>query len=49
VAIAEDLDIHLYDAVTDVQGSDGAFTVVTEENTYSTRKVVVASPYSGPK
>jgi len=45
VAVAEDLDIHLYDAVTDVQGSDGAFTVVTEENTYSTRKVVVATGF----
>src|SRR6056297_459755 len=45
VAVAEDLDIHLYEAVTNLHGSDGAFTVETEEDTYETRKVVAATGF----
>ncbi|PSQ95049.1 MAG: YpdA family putative bacillithiol disulfide reductase [Bacteroidetes bacterium SW_9_63_38] len=45
VAVAEDLNINLYEAVTDLHGSDGAFTVKTEESTYETRKVVAATGF----
>ncbi|MFP4228841.1 MAG: YpdA family putative bacillithiol disulfide reductase [Salinivenus sp.] len=45
VAVAEDLDIRLYEPVTDLQGSDGDFTVVTDQNAYSARKVVVATGF----
>jgi thioredoxin reductase (NADPH) len=45
VATAEDLDINLYEAVTRLEGHDGNFTVVTEEDTYAARKVVVATGF----
>jgi thioredoxin reductase (NADPH) len=45
VAVAEDLDLHLYEAVTGLQGHDGAFTVETEEATYEARKVVAATGF----
>lgn len=45
VATAEDLDIQLYEPVTELHGTDGEFTVVTAESTYRTRKVVVATGF----
>ncbi|PQJ36048.1 hypothetical protein BSZ35_16860 [Salinibacter sp. 10B] len=45
VAVAEDLNVNLYEAVTGLRGSDGNFTVETEEGTYETRKVVVATGF----
>jgi thioredoxin reductase (NADPH) len=45
VATAEDLDLRLYEPVTDLRGRDGHYTVVTEEATYETRKVVVATGF----
>lgn len=45
VAVAEDLDLRLYEPVTDVRGRDGHFSVVTESETYEARKVVVATGF----
>ncbi|PSQ94579.1 MAG: hypothetical protein BRD53_05710, partial [Bacteroidetes bacterium SW_7_64_58] len=45
VATTEDLDLRLYEPVTDLRGSDGHFTVVTDEATHETRKVVVATGF----
>jgi thioredoxin reductase (NADPH) len=45
VAVAEDLDVNLYEAVTNLRGSDGNYTVETEEDTYATQKVVVATGF----
>jgi thioredoxin reductase (NADPH) len=45
VAVAEDLDISLYEAVTGLHGSDGAYTVVTEDGERRARKVVVATGF----
>ena len=45
VATAEDLDLRLYEPVTDLRGSDGHFTVMTDEATHETRKVVVATGF----
>lgn len=45
VAVAEDLNIHLYETVTGVRGGDGNFTVETETTTYAARKVVVATGF----
>ncbi len=45
VAVAEGLDVNLYEAVTNLRGSDGNYTVETEEDTYATRKVVVATGF----
>jgi thioredoxin reductase (NADPH) len=45
VATAEDLNLRLYEPVTGLRGQDGAFTVVTDEATYETRKVVVATGF----
>ena len=45
VATAEDLDLQLYEPVTDLRGRDGRFTVVTDEATYEARKVVVATGF----
>jgi thioredoxin reductase (NADPH) len=39
------LDIHQYERIIDVEGSDNAFTVVTEKTTYDARKVILASGY----
>ena len=45
VAVAEELDIHLYERVEDLQGADGDFTVITDDATYRTRKVVLATGF----
>ncbi len=45
VAVAEALDIHLYERVEDLRGTDGAFTVVTDDGEYRTHKVVVATGF----
>lgn len=45
VATTEDLNLRLYEPVTDLRGRDGGFTVVTEDDTYETRKVVVATGF----
>lgn len=45
VAVAEALDINLYEAVTNLQGVDGDFTVVTETGAHRTRKVVLATGF----
>ena len=45
VATAEDLDLRLYEPVTDLRGSDRHFTVVTDEAAHETRKVVVATGF----
>lgn len=45
VATTEDLNLRLYEPVTDLRGSDGDFTVVTEHDTYAARKVVVATGF----
>jgi thioredoxin reductase (NADPH) len=45
VAVAEDLDLRLYEAVTGLRGGDGRFTVETEAATYQTRKVVAATGF----
>lgn len=39
------LNIHQYERVVDVQGSDGAFQVVTEKSTYEAKKIILASGY----
>jgi thioredoxin reductase (NADPH) len=40
-----ELDIHLFEEVLDVSGSDGAFTVQTNKDTYQASKVVVATGF----
>jgi len=45
VAEVEELTLHLYEAVTDVNGTMGAFTVHTEKTVYETRFVVVATGF----
>jgi thioredoxin reductase (NADPH) len=45
VAVAEDLDINLYEAVTDLRGSDGDYTVETDKGSYATKKLVVATGF----
>lgn len=45
VASAERLQINLYEAVKDVHGEDGSFTVTTTRNAYSCRKVIVATGF----
>jgi thioredoxin reductase (NADPH) len=45
VAVAEDLDVHLYEAVTGLRGSDNDYVVETEDDTYAARKVVVATGF----
>jgi thioredoxin reductase (NADPH) len=45
VAVAEGLNINLYEAVTRLEGHDGNFTVITEDDTYAARKVVVATGF----
>ena len=45
VAQVEKLDVRLYERVERVEGTDGAFMVVTEHNTYACRKVVVAAGF----
>jgi thioredoxin reductase (NADPH) len=45
VAVREALDINLYERVEDLDGLDGDFTVVTEDGTYRTRKVVLSTGF----
>jgi len=45
VAVAEDLNIRLYEPVTGVEGRDGHFQVATSDDTYLARKVVVATGF----
>ena len=45
VARAEDLDVRLYERAERLDGTDGAFHVVTEEGTHDARKVVVATGF----
>ncbi len=42
-----DLDIHLYEEVTGVDGEDGNFTVQTDKANYSADKVVLATGFYG--
>ncbi|NGP75298.1 YpdA family putative bacillithiol disulfide reductase [Balneolaceae bacterium YR4-1] len=39
------LDIHVYEEVQDVKGSDGNFTVVTDKGSYEADKVVVSTGF----
>lgn len=39
------LDIHQYEKVLSVEGSDGCFTVVSALRTYSTKKIVLSTGY----
>ena len=45
VAQAEGLNVRLYEEVTDIQGTDGAFTVATNKGSYATRKVVAVTGF----
>lgn len=45
VARAEELDINLYEPVHRLEGEVGAFTVVTDKDTYSSRFVVAATGF----
>ena len=45
VAQAEGLNVRLYEEVTDIQGTDGAFTVATNKGSYVTRKVVAVTGF----
>jgi thioredoxin reductase (NADPH) len=45
VAAREALDVRLYDAVLDVEGSSGQFTVVTEKARHAARHVVVSTGF----
>jgi len=45
VAVAEELTLNLYEQVTDLRGSAGDFTVITEDGSYRTRNVVLATGF----
>ena len=45
VAGREALDVRLYDAVLDVEGSQGSFTVVTEKARHAARHIVLATGF----
>ncbi len=45
VAVAEDLDLQLYEGVKSLHGADGNYTVVTEATERRARKVVVATGF----
>jgi thioredoxin reductase (NADPH) len=45
VAVAEDLNVNLYEEVTGLRGDDNDFVVETEADTYAARKVVVATGF----
>jgi thioredoxin reductase (NADPH) len=45
VAVAEDLDIRLYEPVTGLRGHDGEYQVRTEHGSHAARKVVVATGF----
>ncbi|TYP93382.1 thioredoxin reductase (NADPH) [Fodinibius salinus] len=40
-----DLDVHLYEEVQDVEGSDQSFAVKTDQGTYQAQKIVVATGF----
>ncbi|NGP89141.1 YpdA family putative bacillithiol disulfide reductase [Fodinibius halophilus] len=40
-----ELDIHLYEEMQEIEGSDHSFTVTTNKNTYKAEKVVVATGF----
>ncbi len=40
-----DLDIHLFEEVQDVEGSDGDFTVQTDKDSYDASKIIVATGF----
>lgn len=40
-----DLDIHLYEEVQEIAGSDGSFTVQTDKDSYKAAKIVVATGF----
>ena len=42
VAVAEELDLHLYEPVTALEGAQGDFTVVTEHGRHRARHVITA-------
>jgi thioredoxin reductase (NADPH) len=44
-AESHDLDIHVYEEVENVDGSDGDFTVTTDKGSYKADKVVVATGF----
>ncbi len=44
-AESHELDIHVYEEVQSVEGSDGNFTVITDKDTYPAEKVVVATGF----
>ncbi len=44
-AESHELDIHVYEEVQSVEGSDGNFTVITNKDTYPAEKVVVATGF----
>lgn len=44
-AESHDLDIHVYEEVQDIAGSDGNFTVTTDKDRYEAQKVVVATGF----
>jgi thioredoxin reductase (NADPH) len=45
VAVAEDLNLRLYEPVKHLQGRDGDFTVVTEKGEHRAHKVVIATGF----
>ncbi len=45
VAVAEDLAINLYEKVTDLRGTAGDFTVITDKGSHRTRAVVLATGF----
>lgn len=45
VAVAEDLDVRLYETVTGLRGTNGDYRVVTEDGEHAARTVVVATGF----
>ena len=45
VAKTEELDIHLYEEVTSIDGEDEAFTIHTSKSSYPCRKVVIVTGF----
>ncbi len=42
---AFDLDVHVYEAVKEISGSDGDYTVTTDKDAYSADKIIVATGF----
>ncbi len=42
-----ELPIHLYESVQKIEGEDGNFTVITDKDSYTAKKVVVATGFYG--